>query len=101
MERKITITIHDDETYQVGFEGEFRYAETQTVLLNTLLRVIEQASAVFPEEHKRRFLEDVYDRFNEQATAVLESIIPDRELRQDMDAEAIIAYEESKESGLS
>lgn len=57
----------------------------QSITINILHAFVEQ---------KPEALEDVYDAYNFMASSILNNIIPDKELRKDLTAEAIIKAED-------
>ena len=61
-----------------------------TGILNSLIYFVNKQET---EEEKRACAEELYDMFNLQASALLEQLIPDKELRPDLTAEAIMRAE--------
>lgn len=62
-------------------------------LLSVLLAQYNHAVAMTPEEHKSDVKELIYDMFNYAASALLDDFIPEKELRPDLTADAIMAME--------
>lgn len=79
-----------EQGYKLSLEGDYTIFEAQTVLLNAIMNIQDTLLANTPEEHQQALREVIYDKFNEQASALLEHIIPDAELRPDLDEEAIL-----------
>ncbi len=88
--KAIHITQTKDEAYALSFDGDYSIFELQTVLLNALMNVMDTLVTNSPEDSQQALKEVLYDKFNEQASALLEHIIPDTELRPDLDEEAIL-----------
>ena len=61
-----------------------------TGILNSLIYFVNKQET---EEEKKACAEELYDMFNLQASALLEQLIPDKELRPDLTAEAIMRAE--------
>lgn len=88
--KAIHITQTKDEAYALSFDGDFSIFELQTILLNALMNVQDALVSNSPEDSRQALKEVLYDKFNEQASALLEHIIPDAELRPDLDEQAIL-----------
>lgn len=71
----------------------FTAEEFVSATLNCTLGVLNATVAHLPEEQKQQGREALYDMFNVAASALLEAFIPDKELRPDLTAEAIIKME--------
>lgn len=61
-----------------------------TGILNSFTYFVNKQES---EEEKKACAEELYDMFNLQASALLERLIPDKELRPDLTAEAIMRAE--------
>lgn len=59
------------------------------VMFQVFMNCIKDA----PEEHKQAAKEELYDAYNQAASAFLEALAPDLELRPDLTAEAILEME--------
>lgn len=61
-----------------------------TGILNSFTYFVNKQES---EEEKKACAEELYDMFNLQASALLERLVPDKELRPDLTAEAIMRAE--------
>lgn len=68
--------------------------EMSGVMLNAVLNMLKYfVSIQDTEEEKKACAEELYDMFNIQASTLLQELIPDKELRPDLTAEAIMEKE--------
>lgn len=68
--------------------------EISSIFLNGILQVFNDiVNQQETEENKKECKEELYDMFNAQASTLLEVLIPDKELRPDLTAEAILKME--------
>lgn len=71
----------------------FTVEEFLSATLNCTLGVLNATVAKTPPEEREQCREAMYDLFNQSASALLEVFIPDKELRPDLTAEAIMKME--------
>lgn len=91
---KLTIVTNEDGT---SFASKPLTLEDATnTMMTGLINIAYSVLDTIPEESKQTFKEATYDTFNEIFTAFLESWIPDKELRSDLAAEAILELENQK-----
>lgn len=68
--------------------------EMSGILLNAVLNMLKYfVSIQETDEEKKACAEELYDMFNIQASVLLQNLIPDKELRPDLTAEAIMEKE--------
>lgn len=75
---------------------KFHFIATPNITFNDAMQLIQSMtthflSAVIKQHPEAK--EDIYDAYNFMASSVLNNLIPDFELRKDMDEEAIMARE--------
>lgn len=63
------------------------------LMLNATMQLFQQQIKHTPDEEQQKIKEELYDLFNEGASAFLKAFAPDIELRPDLTAEAILAAE--------
>lgn len=78
---------------------KFHVLASPTLDFNTAFQLIQSITinilTAFIKQHPEA-TEDVYDAYNFMASSVLNNIIPDKELREDLSAEAILELENKK-----
>ena len=85
--RMIAIT---EEGYTLCSEG-VTATDFSGICLNAMLGVYRDIiSQQDTEEEKKKCAEELYDMFNIQASAFLDELIPEKELRPDLDEQAIL-----------
>ena len=84
MEIKITST-------EIAMNPPMNPIEVADVLLQTIIQSCRHSVDKAPEHLQMRIAEKIYDNLNDMFTAALEDFIPDKELRPDLTAEAILA----------
>jgi len=83
-ERKIIIT---PQSFQII--GDIGAEELTDALLQTLLSAYNQVSTAAPALQQQAVRENLYDLFNWKASTLLQTFIPDKDLRPDLTEEAI------------
>lgn len=84
------IIITDD---QIKTEEPMAVPDLTHVFLNALLSATETTVDAAPTEKQQDLKEGLYDYFNDSFSTFLEVLIPDKELRPDLTAEAIYRME--------
>lgn len=70
--------------------------ELTDTMLKVMLGAAKQITEQVPEETRQEFKDATYDMFNSVFSQFLSEYIPDKELRSDLDAEAILEYQNKK-----
>lgn len=83
-ETKIIIT---PKAFQII--GNIGAEELTDALLQTLLSAYNQVSSAAPADKQQLIRENLYDMFNWKASTLLQTFIPDKDLRPDLTEEAI------------
>lgn len=63
------------------------------LMFTGLYNIMQDVIAKQPEDEREKAREDMYDMFNLSSSAFLSALIPDKELRPDLTAEAILEME--------
>lgn len=79
---------------QVKPHGSLQIDDAMEMLMSATLTIMEQAVQSVPEEHQRSVREKIYDNYNEAASRLLMTFIPDKDMRPDMTEEAILRMQD-------
>ena len=91
-DNKLTIEIRNGET-SIGTESPISILDLLELTLQLQLQAMESFIEKIPEEDKAAVKADLYDKYNEGASALLSVFAPELELREDLTAEAILKAE--------
>jgi hypothetical protein len=78
---------------------KFNLIASPDLTFNTAMQLLQSMTMqiLFAfKQQKPEALNDIYDAYNFMASSVLEQLIPDREIRMDLDEEAILELEVKK-----
>ena len=89
---KLTIEIRNGEA-SIGTESPISILDLLELTLQLQLQAMESFIEKIPEEDKEAVKSDLYDKYNEGASALLSVFAPEFELREDLTAEAILKAE--------
>jgi hypothetical protein len=90
---KITLELMEDGKLGVGISENTTFSEIMQILGNGILHVMKTTAANNDAQDAK---ENIYDFSNELFTSILENYAPDKELRPDLDSEAILEVANNK-----
>ena len=90
---KITIK-RNEEGIAFKADKEMGFDTAMELLITATLAVMNDFASKVPEEHRQKVKEAIYDNYNESASSLLDTFMPDKELRPDLTEEAIRRLED-------
>ena len=91
--KKLIIT-EKDGTIRLATEKPLSFDEVLNLSLSAVLSMANTISSQAPEEHRQQVKEYLFDQVNMAASALLAQFAPEIDLRNDIQAEAIMQLED-------
>lgn len=89
---KIVLEISDNNI-SLSMENPMNILDLMELTLQLQIQAMSQFIEQVPEEEREEVKKDLYNKYNEGASALLETFAPEYELRPDLTAEAILRAE--------
>ena len=91
--KKLIIT-EKDSTIRLATESPLKFDEVLNLSMSAILSMANTITNQAPQEHQQQVKEYLFDQINMAASTLLAQFAPEIDLRQDIQAEAIMQLED-------